>query len=256
MTKQTRSQDKLSGNKISDSSSLNDVNLTQIGALMSSIVQERTKFLEEQVKLLQEQVAVLTESNKDLIRLLTRDNVYSNETHPEDVLNASGVSVSMNDTVIDAKDASKPYKKFTPKNKNKLTKSNEGNKTTTQHVPEITKKHNFAKSKSVIGKCNGELSSEPEFKAAAQRIWLHVSRVESGTRKEKIMAYLQRKCPGKDFVIEELSSDTGRSSTFKLGPDYELKDILYSGEFWPQGVMIRRFNFFRGHSKSTNNPFE
>ena len=88
----------------------------------------------------------MTESNKDLIRLLTRDNVYSNETHPDDVFNASGVNI--NDTVFDAKNANKPYKKFTPKNKKKVTKNSEGNKTTTQHVPEITKKHNFAKSKS------------------------------------------------------------------------------------------------------------
>ncbi|XP_063909819.1 uncharacterized protein LOC135127305 [Zophobas morio] len=81
----------------------------------------------------------------------------------------------------------------------------ERQKNTQQRQSIVKKKQKNA----IIGNGDADLN----FAGAARRIWLHL---------------------GREFIIESLSHDTQRNGSFKIGADMDLKDILYSANFWPK----------------------
>lgn len=88
-----------------------------------------------------------------------------------------------------------------------------------------------------------------EFAAIARRIWVHVGRVQPGTKSDSIKQYLKRKCPHNEFTVEAVNEDPDKNTSFKVGCDLNLKDKIYSADFWPAEVAIQRFRFFRNRKQ-------
>lgn len=85
------------------------------------------------------------------------------------------------------------------------------------------------------------------FAGVARRAWLYVGRADRSTTVEGVKRFLVEKCGTADIIVEKLTnSDESYSLSFKVGVDFDLLDTLLDGEFWPAGLQIRRFRFFRG----------
>ena len=241
MTKQTKSQDKITGNKTSEGTSLTEVNLTQIGVLISSIVEEKTKFLEGQINRLQEQVTVLTESNKDLIRRLTGEKKADTTTinltkdlHDE----AKDISMDEANPANDIK-VNREVKKTNRISPDKLNKKKTIN---TEGQPTRRKRNVYIVGKNEDHKTNGDMN----FSAAVKKGWVYVGRTNLNTTRQNVHDYLNKKYPDNNFQVEELASNPNAGSkSFKVGTEIGLLDELYKGENWPKGVLIKRFQFFR-----------
>ncbi|KAL3265471.1 hypothetical protein HHI36_009675, partial [Cryptolaemus montrouzieri] len=80
------------------------------------------------------------------------------------------------------------------------------------------------------------------FAASNKRIWLYIGRCEKETSVDDVAKYIKDKIPQSEFIIEKLNSK-GINSSFKIG-DENLKDELYKSEFWPSGILVKRFRFF------------
>lgn len=61
--------------------------------------------------------------------------------------------------------------------------------------------------------------------------------------------YLLEVWPLHDFVVEEIKkheSNKSRNRSFKVSLDVEILEEVMKPEVWPDGVLVRRFVFFRG----------
>lgn len=56
---------------------------------------------------------------------------------------------------------------------------------------------------------------------------------------------MEERIPNHKFIVEKLNTHYNDFISFKIGADFELYDKLHSIDFWPEGIVIRRFNFFR-----------
>jgi hypothetical protein len=64
---------------------------------------------------------------------------------------------------------------------------------------------------------------------------------------EDLLVYLSQKVqvPSTDFIVEDVTSEINMnlSKAFKVGAEFSLKDTMYLEEFWPKGVVFKRFEF-------------
>lgn len=97
----------------------------------------------------------------------------------------------------------------------------------------------------------GTSKSANEFKGIKKKVWLHVGRVQPGTECHSVVAHLKGKIPNAEFIVEKIDSPYNDYVSFKVGADFEHHDTLNSFEIWPEGTVVRRYNFFR--SKRINN---
>lgn len=88
-------------------------------------------------------------------------------------------------------------------------------------------------------------SSESSFAAIVRRAYLYIGNVNPNVEKEAVVKYVADNCPDFGFDIEELPlSDGARTRSFKLTADFKMLETINKPEFWPQGIVVRRF--FRG----------
>lgn len=99
----------------------------------------------------------------------------------------------------------------------------------------------------------GSSEDDSEFRGVNSKCWLHVSRVAASTTESGIVTYMKAKLPGNEFSCNLLKTNNDISS-FKVGANLSLLDSLVKPEFWPKGVNIRRFNFFRGPRGNFDQP--
>lgn len=97
----------------------------------------------------------------------------------------------------------------------------------------------------------GNKSTQTSFAAVTRRAWLYVGRATKNSTAEGLRNYLVSKCPNQDFRVEKLDSrEEAQTLSFKVGFDYDLLDKLNDSNFWPSGLLVRRFNFFRKMPKT------
>lgn len=70
------------------------------------------------------------------------------------------------------------------------------------------------------------------------------------TGKETVLQYVKTRRPNDEFVLEELPMrENAFSRAFKLTTDYALIDVINKPEFWPQGVIVKKFFRFKSRSE-------
>ena len=82
------------------------------------------------------------------------------------------------------------------------------------------------------------------MRAAERKAWLYVSRLHETVTVETITRFLQRNGIQDNIECEQLKT-MGKNKAFKLGIPFSHYDKTQEEEFWPQGLIIRRFNFRR-----------
>lgn len=89
---------------------------------------------------------------------------------------------------------------------------------------------------------NGFLGRE----GVQKKVWLFIGRVKDHVTEEIVKKYLEKKTDSNnDIHVKEI--DTYRkiadNKCFKVGLNFDLKDVVYTNSFWPRGVAVNRFDF-------------
>lgn len=79
-----------------------------------------------------------------------------------------------------------------------------------------------------------------------KKIWLFISRVKDHVTEEIVKNYLGKKTSNNsDIYVKEI--DTYKKSKdnrcFKVGLNFNLKELAYTSSFWPKGVAVCRYDF-------------
>lgn len=107
-------------------------------------------------------------------------------------------------------------------------------------IPAV-KKNNFIRGSSEIPAVPIG-TTKSTFAAVARRAYFYVGNINPQTGKEEVLHYIKSKRPNDDFVLEELPMRDGAvSRAFKLITDYELIEVINKPDFWPQGVIVKKF---------------
>lgn len=120
----------------------------------------------------------------------------------------------------------------------------------------VNSKSPYNKNHSTVTVGTKEVHEKDEFKARPSKMWLYIGRVNEGVDEEKVERYIRGKCANAnadDLVVEQLNT-RGRSPSFRVGIDRKYYEALREAEFWPAGIMVRRYNF--KSNKTTNNAPE
>lgn len=71
---------------------------------------------------------------------------------------------------------------------------------------------------------------------------MYVGRLRQETTPEAVKRFLERKGIEGEMVCDELTSISSKS--FKVGIAFNLLDKTTDTNFWPAGIVVRRFRFF------------
>lgn len=78
------------------------------------------------------------------------------------------------------------------------------------------------------------------------KISIHVFRLSPTVSETDIKGYLNQAFPTRSFSIEKLNSRSDWYSSFKIDSDFDVGNNLLAAEFWPRGVLVRKFTPGRG----------
>lgn len=85
-------------------------------------------------------------------------------------------------------------------------------------------------------------AAESTFAAVARRAYLYVGNINPQTTKGEVLQYIKSRRANDEVVLEELPMrENAYSRAFKLIIDFNLMDVFNKPEFWPQGVIVKRF---------------
>lgn len=92
-----------------------------------------------------------------------------------------------------------------------------------------------------------DTASTNGFVSEPRKMWLYVGRAGSQTSKEIVEKYVKERLKLKDdqLVVEDLRT-VGSTRSFKVGVDSRFYDEAMKAEFWPDGILFRRFRFSAG----------
>lgn len=106
-------------------------------------------------------------------------------------------------------------------------------------------KNNKAKFNITVG--TGTVNLDSTFKSQPKKMWIFVGKVGEGVKKETVEEYIRSKCSIKnlnELIVNELTT-RGKSTSFQVGIDDKYYEDLKASDFWPSGIIIRRYNFWR-----------
>lgn len=132
-----------------------------------------------------------------------------------DTSNSANLGIQSRDDPEREKAEDKPYKVVTYKRKK-------------------SRDSTYVGSKDIVGGC--------ELSGAESKMWLFVGRTKPGTTKQAVLNYLKSEVPGEEFICENIET-AGANPCFKVGARMDLKQRLECSDFWPRGVVVRRYNF-------------
>lgn len=96
----------------------------------------------------------------------------------------------------------------------------------------------------------GGFASEP------RKMWLYVGKAGSRTDREMLERYVKDKLGlGDDELTVEALRTVGISKSYKVGVDSRYYDQVNKPEFWPQGILFRRFKFGSAQSSVSSPSF-
>lgn len=236
----------------------------EFSIIIDAIVKKHTDELMIKIESLGNEVKVLRESNIDLIRLLRNEKCSKVNNHNEIVREKQNIppdtdSIKSGDSVIESIAVPKTYAYTCTASQKKEISQDEQLFIETdkmlQKAPSHPPTRNFftnnfvKKNKSentiIIGTNNNKDDSKFDtFEATARRLWIYVGRCKQDTTEEKIKSYLQGKSPGRSFDVVKLNTK-GTNTAFRIAADMDLQDSLYDASFWPSGILVKRYMFFR-----------
>ncbi|KAJ3662831.1 hypothetical protein Zmor_007156 [Zophobas morio] len=99
-----------------------------------------------------------------------------------------------------------------------------------------------------------EMTSDENFATTKEhRAWFFLVQIKKDTDPSTIQKYIRGMIPEIKFLETTKLPVNGINSPFKLGTDFELREKIFRQDFWPKGVIIRRFNFKSNSSKPNEN---
>lgn len=220
-----------------------------------------TNVFTTEIKRLNDRINDLVDTNRELSRMISdfhdqrgivssnklkSKNKISSENHNKDDLdttcssNSSAVSDGSTDTVVNKLEHTTDSQKRG--NRQDKMQSNMVQDRSAK-TPRKLNKHSRG---SIIG--SGVSTNLDSFSAADRKIWIYVGRCKSSTTVEDVKKYLATKIPEADIDIEQLISK-GSNNSFKIGANENFKNVLYNPDFWPSGILVKRFVFFRENSR-------
>lgn len=85
-------------------------------------------------------------------------------------------------------------------------------------------------------------SKQHTFAAVARRAYLYIGNVNPNTDKDVIESYIRDKCPDSCPVLDDLPGrDNSISKAYKLTIDFIMLETLNKANFWPDGIVVKRF---------------
>lgn len=223
------------------------INLAKQIVLYKKLIEDKEIMIKDKQKI----IDILDNKKKN------NDNINSNikTINKEEIASSSKPKTSANNTkayeaeqrriMQDVINLAKPTadKQVLPERKNTTENEEERNWTV------VKNRRNSRKNRVINNVIIGRDTNDEEngIEGVEKRVWLFMSKVKLHVTKEKISKYLTSKpdMTNRKFIVEEISVKRTSSKCFKIGADYDLKDVMYQPGFWPKGIWITRFNFRR-----------
>lgn len=194
---------------------------------------------------LNQQVSDLVDTNKELIKLLKPVPVGSvDQSSPQDLAReAESIVSTQPSTVLQSATGNRQQSEGTSKKPEDIPT---GRFTNRKNSASVDQQRNFVR---------GTLPTPPvalgsgqeNFAAVARRAYLYVGNVNPNANKNTIVEYIRSKASVSDFTVDELPKrDEALSRAYKLTIDFTLLDVFNRADFWPQGIIIKRFFRPRG----------
>lgn len=121
-------------------------------------------------------------------------------------------------------------------------------------VPVISRKkrRQISNQKNIFGKA--KIAPEASFAAfpRPRKAWFYLGKVKQDTTEDIITNYISSKVSNQQTLTIEKLPTKGTTQSFKIGIHFDEKDVLLSEDFWPEGVIVRRFNFPRSSFRSVS----
>ena len=103
----------------------------------------------------------------------------------------------------------------------------------------VDRRRNRKYQESRIGSMGRKEGNTP-LQAAESCMWLHVSKIRPHVSERDVMEYLHGNGVEGDVSCQVISN-WPTSKAFKVGVPLRYKDLVYSEEFWPSGIIFRPF---------------
>ncbi|KAJ3616448.1 hypothetical protein Zmor_011890 [Zophobas morio] len=161
-------------------------------------------------------------------------NVYNNI---EDTNVVSGHSKSIPANVDDkTNDIVSVHKKQLPANVVDKTNDDQG--------PWSTQRRRRFKKRATITGTSTDDNNSSFTSSYVKRAWFYIGKVDKDAEIDAIKTYIGKRLKSSDveLIIEKLPAK-GNFQAFKLGVPFIHKEVLQDSEFWPKGIILRRFNF-------------
>lgn len=239
-------------NKNQSQSDINNTDECELQKLINKAVSEATANFITALNQLEDKVEYLAKTNKELINTLRNNKCATCENiavlddsgpRKENVLDMSKSSDSSSDTVIAVEEQKLPaaaQETYAHKISNHSSQSN-------TYIPPKNKINNKRRNSVIVGTGDNGAAGELDdvsFGAPRRRLWLYVGRCKNSTTEGQVTSYLTSKNPEHTFEVTKLTSK-GVNSSFRVSASYDLKETLYRPDFWPQGIVVKQFKFFR-----------
>lgn len=116
----------------------------------------------------------------------------------------------------------------------------------------VVKKKRMGQKSGLICTGTKQVTAQSKIKGALRRKWLYVGRISGNEIIEKdIMDFLQNSTGSNEFEVKKLPTK-GSNSAFSIGVPTEMLYMKLSmPESWPNGVVLREFNFRNFFRKDT-----
>lgn len=206
---------------------------------ISNVDSSISSYAEVVHKKLSDQSKKKTDKNSEQAKISATEEIVNKQ------LSVMGNIISLNNDPIEN---SKVQEEFQVVNRRKREKQQltRNNINSTERKP-IYKKYAHTK---------GTALPDPDdmFKARPSKMWLYVGKAAETVEETHVAEYIKKKCSISEddqLVVRKLSL-LGRSRAFQVGIDPKYYDVLSNGDFWPNGVIIRRFNFRTSVRKDMN----
>ena len=108
---------------------------------------------------------------------------------------------------------------------------------------DVVRRHRKRDAERVIGTRD---NTDSDLQAAAKTAWLYVGTLKDGTTEQNLVDFLANNDLMGIIECEALNA-RGRMKAFKIGVPYESLCQENRSEFWPSGILVRRFHLIRSN---------
>lgn len=112
------------------------------------------------------------------------------------------------------------------------------------------------KTRKNIAKGVAETRPEDSFRGKPSKMWLFVGRAVESVQEIDVATYIKKKCSfdNDELLSVKKLSVLGNTNSFQVGIDPKYYDLLVKSEFWPSGIIVRRFRFRSGNQPQRAAP--